>query len=151
MTCLFEKSSNGITNRDSTYPEKTILGLRDPAEVSSPNLRQGFFREDSVCTSISVIKLFFTLTHRNVTELLFHPANLRYSSLAEEGTENMTADQYRDLIAKMNNIYRRIGDKLNSWRNKEQGSEGDDGRPGSDANRSIKCDSTANTEICNLG
>ena len=77
-------------------------------------------------------------THRNVTELLFHPANLRYSSLAEEGTENMTADQYRDLISKMNDIYRRIGDKLNSWRNKDH-----DG--------TIKCDSTANTEICNLG
>ena len=53
----------------------------------------------------------------------------------------MTADQYRDLISKMNDIYRRIGDKLNSWRNKEHGG----------SSRSIKCDSTANKEICNLG
>ena len=94
------------------------------------------------------MKFRLTLTHRNVTELLFHPANLRFTSLAEEGTEDMTADQYRDLIAKMNDIYRRIGDKLNSWRN---GEEGDGDRVGSGASRSIKCDSTANTEICNLG
>ena len=87
------------------------------------------------------------LPDRNVTELLFHPANLRFTSEEGDGGgsggEDMTADQYLDLIARMNDIYRRIGKKLNSWRNKEEGVGG--------GKRSIKCDSTANTEICNLG
>ena len=46
----------------------------------------------------------------------------------------------------MNDIYRRIGDKLNSWRNKDSNPGGGGGGKGN-----IKCDSTANTEICNLG
>ena len=45
----------------------------------------------------------------------------------------------------MNDIYRRIGDKLNSWRNKDSNPGGGGGKG------NIKCDSTANTEICNLG
>ena len=82
-------------------------------------------------------------TDRNVTELLFHPANFddsEHSKLlrmhsAEQ--ESMPVDHYRELVDQINDIYRRIGNKLSTWRKNGQGKRN-------------RCDASANTEICNL-
>jgi hypothetical protein len=79
-------------------------------------------------------------TDRNVTELLFHPANFKDGSTtrSEMNEPQVHVDHFRDLVSRIQKIYRRIGSKLNSWRNNKSG------------NMKL-CDSSANTEICNLG
>ena len=52
---------------------------------------------------------------KEVTELLFHPANFKISddSLATE--HDMNSEHFNDMMFKIQDIYKRIHDKLKLW------------------------------------